>query len=326
MLSGLIVVAVFLTVVLGVWGLYALVVQAPVREQQKVVALRLESLLRAQERGSRDASVELFKQDLLATRTRLQRLLLRLPRSEALSRALRQADWQVSVPFFLAISVLAGAAGLLAGMLLWGVLLVGLVLAGLAACGPYLYLMWRRKKRLEKFLEQFPDAIDLMSRAVRAGHAIASGFDMVASEMEAPVAEEFRQTHDEQKFGLPVTQALLNLNERVPLLDVRMMGTAIAIQREVGGNLAEVLDNIAHTIRERFKIQRQVKVYTAQGRLTGYILAALPILVGLGLSVINPEYFKILFEHEYGIFLLGSAALFQVLGYFWIRKIINIKI
>ncbi|MFN2433713.1 MAG: type II secretion system F family protein, partial [Gemmatimonadota bacterium] len=196
----------------------------------------------------------------------------------------------------------------------------------LGACAPYLMLVYRRKKRLERFLAQFPDAIDLMARAVRAGHAIVAGFDMIAEELDDPVGEEFRQLHDEQKFGLPLHQVLANLQERVPLLDVRMLSTAIQIQREVGGNLAEVLDNIAHTIRERFKIHRQIRVYTAQGRLTGYILAALPIFLGLGLMAVNPGYFKILFEHEAGSIMIGLAALLQILGYFWIRKIVNIKI
>jgi tight adherence protein B len=326
MLAGLVVVAVFLTIVLVVWGLYALVAEAPAREQERVVRHRLDSLVRAQERGSSDRSVELFKQEILSSLPRIQRALLRFPRAYALQEALRQADWRISVLTFLLLSAVVGGATFALGLALTHSTLLAGVFAALAASGPYIYLTYCRRKRLDKFLEQCPDAIELLARAVRAGHAITTGLDMVADEMEDPIAGEFRQAYDEQKFGLPVHQALLNLQERVPLLEMRILVTAIAIQREVGGNLAEVLDNLAHTIRERFKIRRQVKVYTAQGRLTGYILVALPVIVGFMLLAINPQYFKILLQHEYGIFMIGTAALLQIAGYFWIRKIIHIRI
>jgi len=326
MLSGLILVSVFLTVVLAIWGVYALLVQAPLREQRKLVAYRLDSLNRAQERGVKDRSVELFKQEILSSMPVIQQLLLKLPKARFVQRALRQADWEISITKFLSMCIASGVVALLVATFLWKTPVLSLMLAVGAACLPYVVLMYRRRKRLDKFLDQFPEGIDLMARAVRAGHAITTGFDMVADEMEDPIAKELRQTHDEQKFGLPIQQALLNLQERVPLMDVRMLATAIAIQREVGGNLAEVLDKIAHTIRERQKIRRQIRVYTAQGRLTGYILAALPILVGLLLSAISPGYFGILLHHEYGLFMIAVAALLQVMGFFWIRKIINIKI
>ncbi len=326
MMSGLILAAVFLTVVLALWGGYLFVAQAPVRERQKVVGYRVESLVRARQGGPRAPSAGLFKREILSSLPRLQLALLRLPRARALERALRQADWRISVTTFALISALAGSGLFLAGRLLWNFLPLSLVLGALGAAVPYLVLTYRRRARLDKFLTHFPEAIDLIGRAVRAGHAVPSGFEMVADEMEGPVAEEFRQTYDEQKFGLPLTQALLNLQERVPLLDVRMLGTAIAIQREVGGNLAEVLDKISHTIRERMKIRGQIRIYTAQGKLTGTILAALPIVLALAIHAINRDYFKILFEHEYGLFMLGGAALMEILGYFWIRKIIHIKI
>lgn len=326
MLAELVVAAVFLSVALAVWGIYALVAQAPARAQQKVVGYRIESLIRAQERGSRDRSVDVFKQEILTSMPALQRFLLRLPRASSLQRALRQADWRISVPTFALLTAVAAGLGMLFGTLVLHTGLLGIVFAGLGACGPYLFLVYRRRKRLDAFHRQLPDAIDLLCRAVRAGHAVPTGFEMVADEMEAPVAEEFRLVHDEQKFGLPLKDALLNLQERVPTLDVRLLGTAIEIQREVGGNLAEVLDKIAHTIRERIKIRGQVRVYTAQGRMTGYVLSALPIIMGLLLYAMNRTYFDILLHHDYGVFMLGAAALLQLAGFFWIRRVIHIKI
>jgi tight adherence protein B len=222
-------------------------------------------------------------------------------------------------------AVLSGGLFLLADFL-WDFLPLSLVLGAFGACVPYVILTYKRRKRFDTFLQQFPEAIDLVARAIRAGHAVASGFEMVAQEMAQPIGEEFRRVHDQQKFGLPFNQALLGLQERMPMVDVRMMITAIAIQREVGGNLSEVLDKIAHTVRERMRIRGQVRVYTAQGKMTGTILAGLPIFMGLVLLAINRNYFKILFEHEHGLFMIGVVVLLEIAGYFWIRKIIHIKI
>lgn len=325
MLSGLILAAVFVSVTFAIWGAYLLVARAPARAQGRRIGTRLEALVRVgkrDEKGSRD----LFKREIVTSLPRLQRALLRLPHAAGLERALRQAGWKVSVTTFALVSAVVGAGLYLAADLLSGFTPLSLALAALGALGPYLILTYKRRKRLDAFLSQLPDAIDLVARAVRAGHAVPSGFEIVALEMEAPVAQEFKQVYDEQKFGLPLNQALLNLQERVPALDVRMMGTAISIQREVGGNLAEVLDKIAHTIRERIRIRGQVRIFTAQGKMTGAVLAALPVVLGLVLLALNRDYFEILIEHEYGIFMVGAAALLEILGWFWIRKIINVKI
>ena len=201
------------------------------------------------------------------------------------------------------------------------------VMGGLAATQlPTLFLLHRKKKRLRAFEAGFADAIDLMARAIRAGHAFSTGFQMVADECPEPVGEEFRRCFEEQKFGLPLRDSLLNLMDRIDLLDLRIFVTAVLIQREVGGNLAEILDKIAYTIRERFKILRQVRVYTAQGRLTGYLLAGLPVALGAVLFTMNAEYMSILFEREVGRVMIAGAAVMQVAGFFIIRKIIHIKV
>ena len=196
---------------------------------------------------------------------------------------------------------------------------VGLVL-------PFMYVKVKRGKRFRKFEEAFPDALDLVSRALKAGHAFATGLKMVADEMPEPVGPEFRKTFDEQNFGLPLKDALQNLTERMPLLDVRFFSTAVLIQRETGGNLSEILENLAHVVRERFKILRQVRVYTAHGRLTGYVLLALPSFLGIALMFINPEHMQLLFQHPIGHMLLISAIVMQTVGYFWIKQVIKIEV
>jgi tight adherence protein B len=326
MVPGLILVAVFLTVVLTIWGVYLLIAQAPLRQQQKIVGQRVEALVRGPERHSGAPAVDLFRRDILSRLPRLQTLLLRAPRVAALERALEQADWRISVTTFVLLSAVIGGALYVTAQFFWNFLPLSVTLGALGACVPYVILTYKRRKRFDKFLQQFPEAIDLIARAIRAGHAVPTGFEMVADEMEAPMAEEFRRVYDQQKFGLALNQALLNLLERVPLMDVRMLVTAIAIQREVGGNLSEVLDKIAHTIRERMRIRGQVRIYTAQGKMTGTVLAALPIVLGLLIIALNRNYFRILFEHKYGLFMIGAAVLLEILGYFWIRKIIHIKI
>jgi len=180
--------------------------------------------------------------------------------------------------------------------------------------------------RLRRFEEELPEAIELLTRAIRAGHPLASGMRMVAQEGPPVVAEEFRQTFDEQRFGLPFNDALLGLVDRVNLIDVRIFAIAVLVQREVGGNLAEILDNLAATIRGRFYLRRQLRVYTAQGRLSGYALAALPVVVGAATFALAPDYFSLLFTTGLGQLMVASALFLQVIGVLWIRQIIDIEI
>lgn len=198
-----------------------------------------------------------------------------------------------------------------------------MVLGGLV---PYLYAAMRRRRRFHQFEEEFPEALDLLTRAIRAGHPLSSGMQMVAEEGPPEVATEFRQTFEEQRFGLPFEEALLGLVDRTNLVDVKIFSIAVLIQREVGGNLAEILDNLAHTIRRRFYLRRQLKVYTAQGRMTGFALGALPLVVGFLIFLIEPSYIKLLFENGFGVFMLGTALVLQVIGVLWIKRIINIDI
>jgi tight adherence protein B len=191
---------------------------------------------------------------------------------------------------------------------------------------PVLFLMQRRGARIRKFEEQFPEALDLLSRALRAGHAFQTALGMVADELPEPVGPEFKKTFDQQNFGLPLKECLLDLAERVPLLDVRFFATAVTIQRETGGNLAEILDKLAYVVRERFKILRQVRVHTAHGRFTGYVLLALPPALGVALSYLSPDHMNTLFTEPMGKTMLMGAGVMQTVGYFWIRQVIKIEV
>jgi tight adherence protein B len=244
----------------------------------------------------------------------------------ALTKLIEQSGVRTT-PSALALATVGAAAG--AGLLcsLFAVNpLFWLVAALLGAGAPLLWLSHKRSSRMARFEEQFPEALDLLSRAIRAGHAFQTAMGMVADELQAPVGTEFRTSFDQQNFGLPVREVLAQMTERVPLLDVKFFVTAVTIQRETGGNLAEILDNLAHVVRERFKIHRQVRVHTAHGRFTGWVLMALPAALAVALSFINPEHMKLLFEESMGRMMILVAIVMQIIGYVWIRRVIKIEV
>ena len=251
-------------------------------------------------------------------------LMLRLPHQRDLKNFLEQGDVGWTVGTFLMLTVGSAAAfGLSAMVLLPNP--VPLVAAAVGAVIPYIYVSRRRKKRFAKFEEHFPEAIDILGRAIRAGHAFSTGLEVVAEEANAPVSDEFRQVYEEQKFGLPLPESLLALADRMAILDVRIFVTAIMIQRESGGNLAEILDNLAYVIRERFKFRRQLRVHTAHGRMTGYVLAVAPLVAGMGMYMLNPDYMGVLFTEPGGRLMLAVAASLQLFGFLVIRKLVQIK-
>jgi tight adherence protein B len=256
----------------------------------------------------------------------IDRMLGGTTRGSALGRWIDQSGMKASISGVLLIStVLAVVLALVAGLVArasWALPLgaaIGFML-------PFLVLKIKRTKRMRAFEEQFPEGLDLISRALKAGHAFATGLKMVADEMPDPVGPEFRKTFDEQNFGLPMKDSLDNLSFRIPLLDVRFFATAVLIQRETGGNLSEILENLAHVVRERFKILRQVRVYTAHGRFTGYVLLALPAVLAIALMFINPEHMNLLFHERMGQQMLLGALVMQALGFLWIKQVIKIEV
>jgi tight adherence protein B len=202
----------------------------------------------------------------------------------------------------------------------------GPIVGLLGAFAPFAWLKQKKSTRMKKFEEQFPEALDVLSRAIRAGHAFQTALGMAADEMPAPVGPEMKKVFDQQNFGLPLREALNELSERVAILDVRFFVTAVLIQRETGGNLSEILDNLAHVVRERFKIQRQVRVHTAHGRFTGYVLLTLPAFLAVALSFINPDHMGLLFKEHMGQVMLVGAMVLQGIGFIWIRHVIKIEV
>lgn len=201
-----------------------------------------------------------------------------------------------------------------------------LVTAPVTGLLPLAWLVRKRQVRMKTFEEHFPEALDLLSRAIRAGHAFQTAMQMVADELPDPVGTEFRKTFEQQNFGLPLRDALDALTDRIPIIDVRFFVTAILIQRETGGNLSEILDNLAHVVRERFKVLRQVRVHTAHGRFTGYVLMALPAALAVALSFINPEHMQLLFREPIGQTMLMATVVMQTVGFFWIKRVIKIEV
>ena len=203
--------------------------------------------------------------------------------------------------------------------------LAGLIVGCCTGLVPYLWVRRARSKRMWKFEEQFPEAIDLISRALRAGHTFSTGLLMVADELMDPVGTEFRLLYDRQNFGMPLPEALRSFAERIPLLDAKFFATAVLTQRDAGGNLAEVLDNLSSVIRERFKVKRQVRVISAHGRITGWILAGLPPSLSMVFLAFTPKHMQTLFNDPLGVKLILVALVLQVVGTLLIRKIVNIE-
>ena len=309
-------------VVLAYYG----VTKLPSYLQEQRLNKRLEEVTAIEGPKDDDQAADLVKNRQQGPLPAFERMAKGTTQGSALAAWVDQSGVQISISALLLISMLLAA---ILGFLAAGVLRMGvgwLIGGAVGFALPFVFLRMKRTKRLRKFEEAFPEALDLMARALKAGHAFATGLKMVADEMEEPVGPEFRKTFDEQNFGLPLKDALSNLTVRIPLLDVRFFSTAVMIQRETGGNLSEILENLAHVVRERFKILRQVRVYTAHGRLTGYVLLALPVFLAIALSFINPEHMNLLFREELGHKMLAATVVMQTIGFFWIRQVVKIEV
>ena len=267
---------------------------------------------------------ELLKQQQkLSSITAFDRLLARRD-TKTLKALIEQSGTKVTVGTVVAG---AGVLALVAFLAVWkltGWMILGVPVALAAACVPFVALQRLRTLRIRKFEEQFPEALDLVARALRAGHAFTTGLEMVANEMPAPMGEEFRLLYDQQNYGMAFPDALKVFAERIPVIDARFFVTAVLIQRESGGNLAEVLDNLSGVIRERFRVKRQMRVVSAHGRITGWILVCLPPALGIALTAINQEHRELMFGETLGIQMMIGAAVLQTIGALIIRKIINI--
>jgi tight adherence protein B len=290
----------------------------------RVLRDRLSTIQKPAEQATPDLA--LLRDEVMSRIPAFDTFLRRSERVSLLQKMLQQGSVDVRAGNFLMLCVVSAVVLALVAAIAGGNLLFGWVGAIVGFFVPYAYASHMRTKRFAKFEEKFPEAIDTLARAVRAGHAFTTALEMIANEVAEPVAGEFRQLYEEQKFGLPVRDALLNLADRVPLVDIKFFVTAVMLQRETGGNLAEILDNLSYVIRERFKILRQVRVHTAQGRLTMVLLMALPPTVVVVMLVINPGFIQPLFSDPIGHALIVGGITMQTLGYFVIRRIIRIQV
>ena len=327
MMTWLIPVGVFVLSVSAIVGLCTMAARLPAQARERKLQRRLAAVggVTAPPELS-EAPSDLIKHAADGPWPGLDRLIERTGRGSRFSRWLEQTGLRITAS---GVLVIAMGLGALAWFVVWIVNPLPVVAAAAAALGaaaPFFVLLQRRASRLKKFEERFPEALDLISRAVRAGHGFVAGLKMVADELDAPVGQEFRKTFDEQNFGLPLKDALGNFSERIPLLDVRFFTTAVLIQRETGGNLSEILENLAHVVRERFKILRQVRVHTAHGRFTGWVLMALPAALAIVLSFINPDHTNLLFRESMGKTMVAGAVIMQVIGYLWIKRVIKIEV
>ena len=322
---GLIVALVFLVTVAAVVGVFSLLAG---RSQEAILRRSVDDRLQEVSIGGRitEGADSLLRAQLQGPLPAVDKVARHALKGLAIERWVEQSGMRVSLGGLFLISLLLGVVAAVAATSashLWWAGAIGM-LAGSSA--PWLVVRMKRARRMAKFEEQFPEALDLLSRAIRAGHAFGAGMKMVSEELGDPVGPEFRKCFEEQNYGLALKDSLNNLSLRVPSLDVRFFVTAVLIQKETGGNLAEILDNLATVVRERFKILRDVRTKTAHGRFTGYVLLALPAFLAMALSVINPEHMDLLFKERVGQLMIVVTIVMQAIGFFWIRRIVRIEV
>jgi len=308
---------VFVGVFLIIWGAYYVLV---VRDENQMLA-RLQP-----KRKRSDLRPDVLKpEETMSTVNSLNAMLARMKVTGPVQNLLHQSGVRMNVAVYLLMTGCLGVGAfwiaLMASRLIFLAVVAGLLIGAI----PYIFVRFKRAKRLRKFEEQFPEAIDLVARALRAGHALPTGLGMVADELSAPVGTEFRILFDEQNFGLTLPDALRNFAGRIPVLDARFFVTAVLTQREAGGNLAEVLDNLGGVIRDRFKVKRQVQVLSAHGRITGWVLGCLPPALAVATFVLNPNHLGGLMNDPLGQRMIMVAIFLQVAGVLTIRKLVDIE-
>jgi tight adherence protein B len=310
---------------LAVAGGATIIVVFVLREQDRGrAAERLDALVgkggrreTAADQLLKQAMLEVDKKNVLDALT---------PKLLTLERAIEQADASIRPSALIALSLGLTVIGGMLSALIARSMYVAPVGAAVFFAIPWVWLWNKRRARLKKFAQQLPDALELVARALRAGHSLAAGMHVVAEEMPAPIAKEFGRVYEEQNLGIPLDEALRSITERVPNLDLRFFVTSVAIQRQTGGDLAEILDKIGHVIRERYRILGQVKALTAEGRLSGLVLVALPFGLFLMMLHMKPDYISLLWTDPLGVKMSIFALVFQVLGAYAIKKIVDIKV
>jgi len=294
---------------------------------KNVIPRRLEAIERGVGRsGSGAPQLTLLRDEVMSGVPRLNRMLLRAAWAGRLRKFTAQAGLDILPGRLILLTLILGVGPYVILPYFYPNLILAIIAGVVGASLPILFVAYKRTARIRAFEKNFPEAVDLLGRAVRAGHAFTTGMEMVATELPEPVAGEFKLVFDEQSFGLPMRDALTNFAERVPIVDVRFFVTALLIHKETGGNLAAILDDLAGVIRDRFRLLRDVRTRTAQGRLTAGILIALPPAFILIMRTINPDYVTPLFTDVIGQYMLGGAILLQIVGSIVLWRIVNIKV
>jgi tight adherence protein B len=314
---------IFVVVMLLVFAVVAFLI-APTKTDKQIHA-RLAGL-ESQFGREDEPEDEILRRTTFSTIPWLDEFLRRNDLARNLQVTFEQANLDWSVGRFVFASLLCAALGIAFGTYYVSAGIYGWAIGVLAGAVPLIYVKRKRAQRLRRFDALLPDAIDLMSRALRAGHAVPACIEMVGAELADPVGPEFKRAADEQSYGLPFREAMLNLAQRIPVPDLQFLVTAMLVQKETGGNLAEILDKTAEVLRGRIRLEGQVRVHTAQGRLTGALLCALPFVSFLGISVINRTYVQVLFEDPVGQKMVQVALGLMLIGVLLIRKIVNVKV
>jgi tight adherence protein B len=270
--------------------------------------------------------IDIMRKSLLSELPWLNRVLLSFRWTDRLHRLLEQADTQSTLGVFILLSVVLAFAGFLIGVWLTSSPPSIVPMALFLGMTPFFYILVKKRRRMEKFQRQLPDALDLIARALKAGHAFTGGLRMIAEELGDPIGREFEKTLNEINFGVGIPEALRNLSNRVDCPDLKFFITSVIIQRETGGNLAEILNKIGYLIRERFKLQSRVRVLTSEGKLSAIILIAIPFIIALALSILNPAYVRTLLTDPIGKVLVGFALSMMIIGIFVMKRMIQIKV
>ena len=295
-------------------------------EREKQTMSRLDAVLAADIVKSKDELVDFRRKELLSSIPLLNRILLEIEIAPKLRQMLYQANLKWTPGGLLLMSLTAWVFASYLIYLRVNILVIGMLLGLIPAAVPFVYVFQKRAKRFQKFEAGLPPALDLMVSGLRSGHSLVAAIGLVAREAPEPIGHEFQICFDEQNYGLEFRTAMANLSTRIPIQDVRIVITAILIQKETGGNLAEVLDKCAYVIRERFKLKREIRTKTAQGRLTGWILSFLPIALGLLLFLVNPNGMALLWQRDMGQKMLYAGAIMTIIGALIIRKIVQIRV
>ncbi len=317
---------IFLAVFFTFIGAYFILLDTKVASKGRRVRKRLKGINHDELDVTTDkGTVSILRVASYSNIPTLHRLLEKKEWAQRLDRFLVQANSSLTVGRFVLLSIFLGIFGILVGYFLTKMPIIAIPSGFFISLWPYFFVRFLQKRRMDLFARQFPDALDFMARALRAGHALPTTFKLMGDELPSPVGPEFERTFEEQNLGISLEEVLNKLTERVTLLDLKYFATAVLIQQATGGNLAEVLDKISYIIRERFKLKSQIQALTAEGRLSGIVLGLLPMAIAVVIYIMNPDYIMVLYYEPVGNYLVAVSLMLQVLGFLTIRKIVNIK-